>query len=91
MSTKNTGGPAFPTPNGGDSAISEDGHQHWQYPSHPGMSLRDWFAGKALEGEMAAQSADTGEYTSGIAEDILQKRASLFYRFADAMLKEREK
>jgi hypothetical protein len=60
---KNTGGPAFPTKPG-----------HWM---EEGMTLRDYFAAKA----MAAQIATT--YYS--AKDV----AKFAYEMADAMLAER--
>jgi hypothetical protein len=47
-----------------------------------GMSLRDYFAAKALQGVLAA---DTEELLS------VGAIASVSYRIADAMLKEREK
>ena len=63
----NTGGPAFPTGTG-------------VTPYNPGMTLRDYFAAKALQGLMAGtlQTVDT----SVIARDC--------YVLADAMLKARE-
>jgi hypothetical protein len=61
MSKINDGGPAFPMhPNS------------WEY----GMTLRDWFAGQALEGL-------SYHYT---AKDAVK----LAYEMADAMLKARE-
>lgn len=56
-----------------------------------GMTLRDWFAGQALAGEMAAQSPELGEWTSETPDQALRDRAALLYRFADAMLAERER
>lgn len=50
------------------------------YATHPGMSLRDWFAGQALPGLIALDSAAD---TAGITQDA--------YAFADAMLAERNK
>ena len=55
------------------------------FPSHgsmgevvqEGMSLRDYFAGKALEGTLPGAMLDVDEY------------ARLAYRMADAMLKAR--
>lgn len=41
MSKENNGGPAFPRP-------VSDG-EHGQSPSQEGMSLRDWFAGLAMQ------------------------------------------
>ena len=68
-----TGGPAFPcTAEQSPSGV---------FPSH-GMTLRDYFAAKALQGQMACVTAD---------ECMPDKLAEWSYRYADAMLKEREK
>jgi hypothetical protein len=75
MST-NTGGPAFPV----QSVYIED-----QETNSHGMTLRDYFAAKAMQGELAAQSEESGHYTN------LDALAVLAYRVADAMLKERAK
>ena len=56
---------------GGDAFASEN---------EPGMTLRDWFAGQALSGLMAADPNDRDEYC--VALDA--------YRFAAAMLSARE-
>ena len=50
------------------------------FPGHPGMSLRDWFA---------------GHFVSGVSFDVAQPKffqsiAADAYLFADAMLKARE-
>ena len=52
--------------------------------------LRDQFAGLAMQGDMASQSSDTGEWRSEVATEYLDIRAKFFYRFADAMLKARQ-
>lgn len=75
----NDGGPAFPVPNEG---------QGW---GAPGMSLRDWFAGQALNGEIAAQgeealSIPTGMTVSEALARDAKRRAEWCYRQADAML-----
>ncbi len=64
----NNGGPAFPALDA-RTMLS-------------GMSLRDYFAAKALQGVLAA---DTEELLS------VDAIASVSYRIADAMLKERDK
>lgn len=72
--TKNDGGQAFPQPltfDAGGIAIA----------AYPGMSLRDWFAGQALAGLLAADPEKTT--WSGDAENA--------YRAADAMLAERSR
>jgi hypothetical protein len=65
----NDGGPAFPTQNG--------------TRNDPGMSLRDWFAGMALQGMLA--SCRPG-YSYHIAEDATSEA----FRYADAMLSARD-
>ncbi len=66
MTTKSNGGPAFPAP--------YDGHGS----GDPGMSLRDWFAGQALAGNL-------GNPWSSHEDSV----ASRCYKIADAMLKAR--
>ena len=69
---KQNNGPAFPY-------CEQDGQGG--YEQHQGMSLRDWFAGKALQGICASSPSDdcTDEYI-----------AAESYRLANAMLKARE-
>ena len=66
MSNTNTGGPAFPCP-----TISIGQHQ--------GMTLRDYFAAKAMQGFISRG----GHYECAFD-------AARAYAFADAMLKARE-
>ena len=68
MSNTNTGGPAFPF-------WSDSGG----LAGHAGMTLRDFFAAKAMQGYVARGKAYD-------FEDI----AKASYRVADAMLKARE-
>lgn len=72
MSIVNNGGPAFPTEN-----EHQSGNSTWHYE---GMTLRDYFAAKAMQGFFAESS------TMSI-KDI----AEWSYKMADAMLKERDK
>ena len=79
----NTGGPAFPT-------LADNGHS----TNQDGMTLRDYFAAKALSGVIADPE------TSGVANEIQENDddevdyfyfcAALAYSYADAMLKVRE-
>ena len=72
MSKANDGGPAFPLP-------SEVGIRHFNDPgAYPGISLRDWFAGKAL---VTLREKDYYHV------DLAQKA----YSIADAMIAERAK
>lgn len=74
------GGPAFPTP----FLATEAGRAAAQ--ALGGMSLRDWFAGQALAGEMASYAgscADPANHADEIAARCL--------KIADAMLAARAK
>jgi len=68
---KDTGGPAFP----------HYGGAGWM---GPGMTLRDYFAAKAMQGDWALGSAGAGD--DGFVSD-----ARRYYKMADAMLAERSK
>ncbi|KNC11550.1 hypothetical protein AC790_13345 [Pantoea sp. RIT-PI-b] len=69
--SKETGGPAFPE-------LGNVGHNSdWQ--SESGMTLRDYLAAKAMQGELA----------SGSASNHLDSIASRSYAIADAMLRAR--
>ncbi|AET88845.1 MULTISPECIES: hypothetical protein [Caballeronia] len=52
--------------------------------SNYGMSLRDYFAGQALAGDMADEALP-----SDASSALLEERAQFYYRLADAMLKVR--
>ena len=75
-SNKYDGGPAFPA-------------KDWQVKGnhHPGMSLRNYIAIRAMQGDWAAQSESTGEWANSTSEEYLLNRARLYYRMADAMIK----
>jgi len=81
MSEQNTGGPAFPVSTRPMETEGEFGHQDsattWQYG---GMTLRDYFAAKAMQGLLACPLGD------GTKQDF----ARLAYEYADAMLKARQ-
>jgi hypothetical protein len=78
---KNDGGSAFPwqwidRDSTGEQVVRE---------SHPGMSLRDWFAGQALASLVyLGESQEVDDF--GPVPMALEA-----YRIADAMLAEREK
>lgn len=63
----NTGGPAFPFAFTDEARVSD------------GMTLRDYFAAKAMHARLTTY---TGTWFEGVAEEA--------YKAADAMLKERE-
>lgn len=79
MSQPNDGGPAFPA----TSPVVD----HVKYGELFGMSLRDWFAGMAMQGIASIPSTSQYDYKS----QPLDKYASLAYQYADAMLAERNK
>ncbi len=72
--TIDDGGPAFPVngPNG----------------DHPGMSLRDWFAGMAMQGMYAATKRTTEGHMSWPNESACARWS---YQQADAMLAARKR
>jgi len=76
MSNKNTGGPAFP------SGLKETDTDNVE-SIHVGMTLRDYFAAKAMQG-LLAQSLGTA------LGSPVEAAADYAYAMADAMLKERE-
>ncbi|RYF41406.1 MAG: hypothetical protein EOO27_46350 [Comamonadaceae bacterium] len=80
MEQMKDGGPAFPVSTGDAAAGHQDGHTTWQFP---GMTLRDYFAAKALQGMSAISLAD-GEMIMGWAD-----MSTAAYKAADAMLKAR--
>lgn len=78
--TDKTGGSAFPVP-----ATELHG-------THTGMTLRDYFAAKCMQGDIATQdAAGMGYYDNNTTVEHLAKRAEFYYRMADAMLRAREK
>jgi hypothetical protein len=75
MSKTNDGGPAFPIPS--------KQHVHWE-----GMSLRDWFAGMALQGLAVMHAAILTEENSPELPPA-EATAKAAYEIADAMLTRR--
>ena len=69
----NTGGPAF--------AVAELANIKWE-----GMTLRDYFAAKAMQGAIAHGLFNADKASSDYAEYV----ATVAYVYADAMLKARE-
>ena len=68
----NTGGPAFPRPFSGTTQYEQEG-----------MSLRDYFAAKALTGMLGSRNPNTPRFHP-------KDDAAYVYAVADAMLKARE-
>ena len=79
--TPNTGGPAFP-------GLHPSKECHFQ---DSGMSLRDYFAAKAMDGIYACPDHVTEPDGSGGPDPLTDSDiARLAYAMADAMLKARE-
>ena len=68
------GGPAFPTENG-----RQVGNNAYLYE---GMTLRDYFAAKAMQGLLAGRDSGSGDYIDDFP--------GAAYQIADAMLAARE-
>jgi hypothetical protein len=75
MSNTDTGGPAFP--------VKQYNRNIMAFEEVCGMTLRDYFAAKAMQGMLA--SAD-----SWINKDEVEDFATICYALADGMLKARE-
>lgn len=80
MTTRNDGGPAFPR-----RALS--GGDHGYPVQSDGMSLRDWFAGQAMNAVVIGVLTN-GEVPKRSDDDRIARTA---YQLADAMLAAREK
>jgi hypothetical protein len=75
--TTNTGGPAFP--------CTEENYRDPRWTSE-GLSLRDYFAAKALGVMCSSNVNSTGTFAS---QDGREAVASICYLMADAMLRAR--
>lgn len=92
MTDKPENPPAYPSSNGVSFGNLTSG-------GHPGMTLRDWFAGQALAGWMAGYgpqsdhpcTLDDIRRENGEHSQIAQNIARCSYQLADAMLAERRK
>lgn len=82
---KNTGGPAFPTEK--SIGTNKDGTWIAEVPGKEGMTLRDYFAAKALQGFLA--NPTPFEQVAG-DKTTADTYAAEAYVYADAMLKARE-
>jgi hypothetical protein len=76
--------PAFPVSTSGVEG-HQDGPNTWQFP---GLSIRDYFAAKAMQAWLNVDLTRPGDNYLVDVYDFAAKQAFLI---ADAMLKEREK
>lgn len=77
--TDKTGGAAFPA----------SGHPDMQFVAQEGMTLRDYLAAKAMQGDWATERMDSGYWSQDDIDVIFKDKAETYYRMADAMLKAR--
>ena len=87
----NNGGPAFPIP-------LNPGQTYTAHATRDGMTLRDYFAAKALQGDAASGDGFlTGPveikgheaWAEKSWQDDIYSKAKLYYQMADAMLRAR--
>jgi len=84
--THNDGGSAFP--HEADYIRNNSGGYDFKVDHHPGMTLRDYFAGQALAAIPLKDAMQRISNKSSAGEVICA--ADLAYRYADQMLKARE-
>ena len=82
MSEKETGGPAFP--------VSAELCQDLTIVEQRGMTLRDYFAAKAMQGHIVASMSALATHYKTNPDAVSPLIAAAAYEMADAMLKARE-
>ena len=85
------GGPAFPADEWDqDDSVSQGCIVLTE--KHLGMTLRDYFAAKAMQGDWASQGHETtGVFSAGTLASTYLSSARMYYLMADAMIAERSK
>ena len=78
VNSTNTGGPAFPLEHSRTSSL------------HDGMTLRDYFAAKAMQGHIVASMSALATHYKTNPDAVSPLIAAAAYEMADAMLKARE-
>ncbi len=76
--TDKTGGAAFPVAYNSETQDAKFG-----------MTLRDYLAAKAMQGDWATERMDSGYWSQDDIDAIFKDKAETYYRMADAMLKAR--
>ena len=91
MKQINDGGTAFPGLNAEFTGIDSDGQERFEIQPSGGLSARDYFAAKALQGIISAPAvwSDCG-YTPVNGLSIIDNNALLAYQYADAMIQARK-
>lgn len=103
MNEKNTGGPAFPVSADGSympDCQDPDGVPMREFPGHPGMTLRDYFAIHADFSKASFTYDQMADFLGEPAPDPMTNRSALEfssrflararYAYADAMIKARD-
>ena len=80
MDKINDGGPAFPLQSIGPDFA----------PGYAGMTLRDYFAAKAMQGDFVAQNEHCGTFVPDAGDALFDRSARMYYRMADAMIAARD-
>jgi hypothetical protein len=75
--------PAFPATIKNQHPVS---HMPGSEEKTPGMTLRQWYAGMAMQGDWA--NGVEGTWDNNVDQENLVRRAILYFRMADAMLEE---
>ena len=82
---KDDGGSAFPIPSMRQSGeVSSDNHLDFEERGQSGMSLRDYFAAKAMNGFFTGIGY-------GVSPETIKAFVKLSYSIADTMIEERNK
>jgi hypothetical protein len=79
----NVGGQAFPGLNAEFTGISSEGQERYEIQPSGGMTLRDYFAAKALAALLSRVETVTGDYVTNASAVEATEAA---YKYADAML-----
>lgn len=89
------GGPAFPVTADGayiPDCNDQDVPPSREFPGHPGMTLRDWFAGQAIAELIRISEAASGAQPHEVPPELLYEFVAIqAYAVADAMIAARSK
>ena len=80
---RNDGGPAFPAERMELVLILKGEPDQWHKVEYPGMTLRQYYAGQALAGNLANHQLTWPKYPVDLVEDC--------FKLADAMIAERNR
>ena len=75
-------GPAFPIVGNESDFVNPNTGERVLFESYPGLTKREYFAAKAMQGELAAQTEESGFYREGNEEPLVR----VAVKRADALL-----